>query len=163
MSARNGPIRPGQLLEVRTHDRSLIHRQRQPGDGRGAIRVQIRPDPSDANNPAKQTEPSQNYASCFSVHLDSGHAQPIAEPMPAGRLQLVTSVTPPLKPGSITGSSSHPRADMAQRSVIWPRSTSMCRLVWTASSIRRSWVTSSKVPGYVASADSSCSMAGRSR
>src|SRR5690242_8492088 len=44
-----------------------------------------------------------------------------------------------------------------------PPESSMWRVSVTASSIRRSWVTRSSVPGYRSSADSSCSIAGRSR
>src|SRR3954469_25944570 len=44
-----------------------------------------------------------------------------------------------------------------------PPATSRRRVVATASSIRLSWVTRSSVPGYSASACSSCSIAGRSR
>jgi membrane protein DedA with SNARE-associated domain len=50
-----------------------------------------------------------------------------------------------------------------QRSTTRPASTSTRRLVRTAPSMRRSWVTRRSVPGYDESADSNCSMAGRSR
>jgi membrane-associated protein len=91
---------------------------------------------------------------------------PAAYPGPAWRRRPGLSWSPaggPLagRPGVAAGPPG--RRGRRQRSLTRPAPTSIRRVVHTAPSMRRSWVTRSRVPLYESSADSSCSMAGRSR